>query len=123
MPSATSRLPCTGTVVRDSGKGWHQATTVTEGSRGNAELLDEAGERLPEVLPCSFLGVALAVRTQARPQLRVGTPQAIVVELHDDRHGYRARFGRVTPGSDSAQRLTPYPAVRFESAGMPAWTR
>jgi hypothetical protein len=58
-----------------------------------AELLDEAGQRLTEILECGFLGVAFAVRSQTGAQLGVGAPHAVLVALHDDRHRYRAKFG------------------------------
>jgi hypothetical protein len=63
---------------------------------GNAELLDEAGQRFAEVFQCSFLGVSFAVRSQTRTQLGVGTPHAILVAFHDDWHRYCARFGHET---------------------------
>ena len=62
---------------------------------GNTEFFDQSGECLAEVRECGFLGIALAVGAQAGTQLRMCTPHAILVALHDDRHSYRARFGHV----------------------------
>jgi hypothetical protein len=76
------------------------------GLSGNAEILDEAGQRLADVLQRGFLGFALAVRSHARTQSRVGVPNAILVTVHDYRHSYRARFGHLVMTARFSDRLS-----------------
>ena len=54
---------------------------------GDSELLDETGERLAEILQRGFLGLALPMRADARPQLGVRAPHAVLVALDNDRDG------------------------------------
>jgi hypothetical protein len=55
----------------------------------NAELGDESGKSFPQVRDSSLRGVTLPIGPYARPQLRVSTPDTILVLLDGvrDMHG------------------------------------
>ncbi|GIE97720.1 hypothetical protein Ari01nite_51850 [Paractinoplanes rishiriensis] len=59
----------------------------------NAELLDQADERIAEIFQCGFLGVTLAMCTHSGTQLGVSAPDAVLVALDDYRHGHGAKLG------------------------------
>jgi hypothetical protein len=61
----------------------------------DAELLDEADQCLAKIFQRRFLGVAFAVRTHARTQLSMSAPDAVLVEIDDDRHSNGAKFGHI----------------------------
>src|SRR3954469_721486 len=79
------------------------------------KLLDEAGQCLAKVIQRGFLGVALAMRSQAGAQLGVGAPHPVLVALDDDRQSYRTRLRHATTVAGAGGRPSDAPGSAIAS--------
>lgn len=83
----------------------------------NAELLNEADERLAEVSERLFFGIALAVSADTGTKLGMCTPHGILVALDDDRHSNGGGAGLCHVTTITARAARTARALRPSDAG------